>query len=593
MKKIRSSRIISMVMVLVMAVTMITAVPASAAELSTPTALDDGNSNAGFISSWSCIWFGNYPQSEITSGSEYNALKKASSSQWSNNTIWINGSRYLRMKGNDSLYNKDMMSISGQGYYPYKGDGETYHYFKFEPIKWRVLEINSDNIVVVSDKILDAAYWHTDHNDYAKWYNSTIRSWLNGYSGSYNLRKTDYSSNNFMDLAFTANEKSAIMKTSVNMQNHPDFIPNTSGHGKGGNDTSDYVYLLAQRDVHTTQGNARAYGFDTSSSQSEIDENRYCKATTYANARGVQISTGSKTSGNGSWWLRSPAIERIDAQNVDLNYSWINEPNMDSLSGVRPVVRIKYGHEAYCYAGTVNWKKANETAPDFYTKWQCSHVMQKTAAKPATMSSNGNVEYYTCLGCNKLFTDAAGSKQYARPQTVIHRIGSVKPTTSVYYYNKDYTRNPGVTITDINGKTIDSSGYTLTRNKQKYVGKYDLTVKFKGKYSGSTKVSYEIRPSSAPSIKKLKKGKKSFTLTWSKQKTQSSGYQIGYTTSKSFKNLSYKTITNLNTTESTVKNLKSKKTYYVSIRTYKTVKYNGKSIKLYSGWYKAKSVKTK
>ena len=53
------------------------------------------------------------------------------------------------------------------------------------------------------------------------------------------------------------------------------------------------------------------------------------------------------------------------------------------------------------------------------------------------------------------------------------------------------------------------------------------------------------------------------------------------------------TITKNKTVSKTVKKLKAKKTYYVRVRTYKTVKVNGKSVKLYSGWSSAKSVKTK
>ena len=45
--------------------------------------------------------------------------------------------------------------------------------------------------------------------------------------------------------------------------------------------------------------------------------------------------------------------------------------------------------------------------------------------------------------------------------------------------------------------------------------------------------------------------------------------------------------------KTTVKKLKAKKKYYVRVRTYKTVKINGKSIRIYSGWSKAKTVTTK
>ena len=42
-----------------------------------------------------------------------------------------------------------------------------------------------------------------------------------------------------------------------------------------------------------------------------------------------------------------------------------------------------------------------------------------------------------------------------------------------------------------------------------------------------------------------------------------------------------------------VSKLKAKKKYYIRVRTYKTVKVNGKSKKIYSGWSKVKAVTTK
>lgn len=91
------------------------------------------------------------------------------------------------------------------------------------------------------------------------------------------------------------------------------------------------------------------------------------------------------------------------------------------------------------------------------------------------------------------------------------------------------------------------------------------------------------------SIKKLSKGKKKFTVTWAKV-SGVKGYQIQYSSDKKFKkNNKSVTVTKQKTTKATVKKLKSKKKYYVRVRTYKTV--NGK--KIYSSWSKVKSVKTK
>lgn len=47
------------------------------------------------------------------------------------------------------------------------------------------------------------------------------------------------------------------------------------------------------------------------------------------------------------------------------------------------------------------------------------------------------------------------------------------------------------------------------------------------------------------------------------------------------------------TTSKKISKLKAKKTYYVRIRTYKTVKVDGKSTRIYSDWSKVKKVTTK
>lgn len=90
-------------------------------------------------------------------------------------------------------------------------------------------------------------------------------------------------------------------------------------------------------------------------------------------------------------------------------------------------------------------------------------------------------------------------------------------------------------------------------------------------------------------VASAKAGKKSVKVTWKKVKGIK-GYQIQYSTNKKFKK-GNKTITIKSTksTSATIKKLKSKKKYYVRMRTYKIV--NGK--KVYSAWSKAKSVKVK
>lgn len=94
------------------------------------------------------------------------------------------------------------------------------------------------------------------------------------------------------------------------------------------------------------------------------------------------------------------------------------------------------------------------------------------------------------------------------------------------------------------------------------------------------------------SISKLKAGKKSFKATW-KKISGVSGYQIQYSTNNKFKKSKTVTVKKAKTTSATVKKLSAKKKYFVRVRTYKIVKVNGKSKKVYSGWSKVKTVTTK
>ncbi len=84
---------------------------------------------------------------------------------------------------------------------------------------------------------------------------------------------------------------------------------------------------------------------------------------------------------------------------------------------------------------------------------------------------------------------------------------------------------------------------------------------------------------------------KGFTVKWKKQKKSTTGYQIQVSTNKKFakKVTVTKTVKKNSTTKLAIKRLKSKKRYYVRVRTYKTVK--GK--KYCSGWSKVKTVITK
>ena len=72
------------------------------------------------------------------------------------------------------------------------------------------------------------------------------------------------------------------------------------------------------------------------------------------------------------------------------------------------------------------------------------------------------------------------------------------------------------------------------------------------------------------------------------QKTQTTGYQIQYSTSKNFKNAKTVTVKN-NVSAKKITKLSAKKKYFVRVRTYKTTKFSGKNYNLYSSWSSAKN----
>jgi len=98
---------------------------------------------------------------------------------------------------------------------------------------------------------------------------------------------------------------------------------------------------------------------------------------------------------------------------------------------------------------------------------------------------------------------------------------------------------------------------------------------------------FTIKPVNT-TVKTLSAGKKSLKVSINKKSTQVSGYQIMYSTKKTFSNAKTKTVSYKTTTVNLTK-LSAKKTYYVRVRTYKTIS----GIKYYSDWSKIAYKKTK
>lgn len=200
----------------------------------------------------------------------------------------------------------------------------------------------------------------------------------------------------------------------------------------------------------------------------------------------------------------------------------------------------------------------------------------KTVTTNATTSKNGKI-VKSCVVCGKV----ASTKIIYYPKTV-------KLSATTYTYNGKI-KKPTVTVKDSAGKTVSSSNYTVVyASGRKYVGKYKVTVKFKGNYTGTKTLYFTVNPPKT-SVSKLTAYYKKLKVSITKKSSQVTGYQIQYSTSKTFKKNKTKTISNYKTNSAYLTGLASKKTYYVRVRTFKTV--NGK--KYYSSWSSYKYKKTK
>lgn len=156
------------------------------------------------------------------------------------------------------------------------------------------------------------------------------------------------------------------------------------------------------------------------------------------------------------------------------------------------------------------------------------------------------------------------------------------------------SREPGLKVIDRAGRTVDRSQYQVSYQNNVKVGQGKVIVRFRGNYSGSLEKNFLIEPEQT-SLTKLKAKSKGFTVRWRKQAVQTAGYEIQYSTSSRFTKKNTRTITvkNKKTTSKTISKQKPGKKYYVRIRTYQTAKVDGRTVRIYSKWSKAKSVKTK
>ncbi len=223
-----------------------------------------------------------------------------------------------------------------------------------EKIKWRILSIEGDDALVISDESILCLPYNTTAQS-TTWQTCTLRNYLN---------------NDFYDAAFSDTEKTAIKSTVV------ENADNRYYGTYAGVNTVDKVYLLSEEEAANVK-----YGFYQ-------NYTRYSKATDKAVLDGCytyRSTSDTLNFGSCKWWLRTPGKTKDSASYVDCigeDYYYGEEVEMEDV-GVRPVMHVDLSSVYVAYAGEVNSSGKVTRLYDGYndpvvtasgTTWDCVYI---------------------------------------------------------------------------------------------------------------------------------------------------------------------------------------------------------------------------
>ena len=330
-----------------------------------PLVEKDDSLSTGQVTLWACVTFGSYPQTEIVPAAFtavddyalraedyledpvlYEALAGA---DWNGSETEIDGVRYLRLNRENAVSS----SADKPGHYRWEENTE-WHYFRFDPIRWRVIGLEGEAACLMADRLLDCQPYSVADGP-VTWETSAVRSWLNSYPAEENVAGIDYRGKGFLDTAFTAEQQEAVLKTRVENQ------PNNAYGTDCGNDTEDYVFLLSNDEVFSSDTAARN-GFYAGSGYD--DPAKRFRSTLYAKCRGSWWSSVNGYMGNSFWFMRTNGYTRESVTYI-CDFGYIYQRGTISTcddAGVLPALWIDLDKAQIEPAGTVSSKDIQEGA---------------------------------------------------------------------------------------------------------------------------------------------------------------------------------------------------------------------------------------
>ena len=224
--------------------------------------------------------------------------------------------------------------------------------------------------------------------------------------------------------------------------------------------------------------------------------------------------------------------------------------------------------------------------------------------KPVTGFVLDSITWGTGLGDGQDITDAGSFIMWNNLSDVVVDVcfqkkfepvnlsgATVTGITDKVWNGKKQTQDP---VVRADGKRLtEGTDYTLRYANNLNVGKATVHITGKGNYTGKRIRTFKINPSGTK-ITGVTGGVKKLQVKWRKQGAKMSasritGYQLQISTVRTFLRKKTETVKGYSKVSKTIRNLGSKRRYFVRIRTYKTVN----NVKYWSAWSPVAAAKTK
>ena len=310
-------------------------------EIGRPVKWDDPGKERGGSTVWNCVFFGEYPAAEVVTGyfdavpenviSEEDLIRddalyrELQAAAWSDGITVIDGMKYYRISGSDAT----TATRSGRHHYRWKTVDE-YHYFRFEPIRWRVLDNRGGVLTLLASRVLDCRKYNNLPGK-TTWEGCSLRKWLNG---------------EFVNTAFSEEEKEDIVPSEN--RNAPNRFYGTDC----GPDTVDTAFILSNDEAFGSSV-AGEYGFRVGSGLD--DASKRFSSTLFAKCRGAWWSPKDIFPGNAFWFMRTNGYSPSGITYVcDFGYLYtLGTEAICDDGGILPAIRVRSDSSFLREAGTV------------------------------------------------------------------------------------------------------------------------------------------------------------------------------------------------------------------------------------------------